>query len=118
MAANTVSASLNYFQPPLDDSKPWIEVDIDPKTGDRRTNFSQEKRQFEIENVRGRENEYNLDTTGFRFHKHISSFKNFDDEEAIKKEYYNESIHLIKEVTGANRVVIFDHSMIFCLAPP
>lgn len=111
MATNTVTSTLYYFQPPLDDSKPWVEVDIDPKTGNRPSNFSQEERQFDIENVRGRENEYDLDTAGFRFHEHTSSFKNFENEEAIKKDYYKESVDLIKEVTGANRVVIFDHTI-------
>ena len=34
----------------------------------------------------------------------------FEDDAALEKEYYPESIALIKELTGASRVVVFDHS--------
>ena len=34
----------------------------------------------------------------------------FDNDEAVEREYYSESIALVKELTGASRVVVFDHS--------
>ncbi|GJJ11697.1 hypothetical protein Clacol_005933 [Clathrus columnatus] len=107
----TVPTILNYFQPPLDGSKPWIQVDIDSKTGERPSNFTQEERRADIENVRGRESEYGLDVSGFTFYEHQSNFKNFEDDVAVKDVYYKESIDLIKKVTGANRVVLFDHTI-------
>ncbi|GJJ11641.1 hypothetical protein Clacol_005877 [Clathrus columnatus] len=108
---NSVRTTLYYFQPPLDGSKPWTQVGLDPKTGERPTNFGTEQKQVEIENVRGRETEHDMDSSGFLFYKHQSKFKNFGDDAAVKDEYYNESIELIKKVTGANRVVLFDHTI-------
>ncbi|GJJ11696.1 hypothetical protein Clacol_005932 [Clathrus columnatus] len=108
---DTVPALLNYFQPPLDGSKPWVKVDIDPKTGERGSNFSREEKSVDIENIRGHESEYGLDISGFTFQEHQSNFTNFDDNDAIKDEYYKESIELIKKVTGAHRVVLFDHTV-------
>ncbi|GJJ11654.1 hypothetical protein Clacol_005890 [Clathrus columnatus] len=107
----TVPVSLNYYQPPADGSKPWVRAgsDLDPKAPP--TNFSYEEKQVIIENIRGHESEYDLDSSGFLFYKHESEFKNFEDETAIQDVYYKESIKLIKKVTGANRVVLFDHTV-------
>ncbi|GJJ11655.1 hypothetical protein Clacol_005891 [Clathrus columnatus] len=111
MAAVEVPTSLNYYQPPLDGSKPWLLVQADPKVGGRPTNFGHEEKQVIIENVRGHESEYDLDTSGFLFYKHESECKNFEDNTVIEDVYYKESIELIKKVTGANRVVLFDHTL-------
>lgn len=65
-----------------------------------------------VENVRGRErsSEFSLDVTGFEFHKAPSAVDDFSDEALIKSKYYEESIQNLKSITGASRVVIFDHS--------
>jgi len=39
MSTDTVIATLNYFEPPKDGSKPYTYVNADPKTGERRTNY-------------------------------------------------------------------------------
>jgi hypothetical protein len=41
---------------------------------------------------------------------HEAAHKAFTNDADIEKEYYPESIELIKRVTGASRVVLFDHS--------
>ena len=38
--------------------------------------------------------------------KHTS----FENDEEVEREYYPEPIELVKELTGASRVVPFDHS--------
>lgn len=65
-----------------------------------------------VENVRGREksSEFSLDVTGFEFHKSPSVVEDFGNEELIKSKYYDECIQNLKSITGASRVVIFDHS--------
>ncbi|EEB92672.1 hypothetical protein MPER_08785, partial [Moniliophthora perniciosa FA553] len=40
-----------------------------------------------------------------------SIHKAFNDEAEIEKEYYPESIELIKKITGASKVVLFDHTL-------
>lgn len=69
-------------------------------------------RDVRVENVRGREKTFTLDASGFEFHNIPNREKiSFDDEEAIKSKYYAESIENIKNLTGASRVVIFDHTI-------
>ncbi|GJJ11674.1 hypothetical protein Clacol_005910 [Clathrus columnatus] len=105
-----VSTTVNYLKPPPDGSKPWVEIST--KTGKHSSNFSLEAKQVIIENVRGHESEYDLDTTGFLFRGHESQmqYSDFEDEVTIKDVYYKESAELIKKVTGANQVVVYNHA--------
>ena len=105
--SNTVTAELKYFAPPPDGSKPWIST-----TGDIRTsrNFGEAPHQLEIENIRGNEDSVSLDTTGFTYYRRPQKYTSFKDDAEIEREYYPESIELVKQLTGASRVVPFDHS--------
>ncbi|RAK80176.1 putative methionine permease [Aspergillus fijiensis CBS 313.89] len=64
-----------------------------------------------IHDVSGHEAEYTLDGNGFQFHPHVSAEKDFLDDEQIKRVYYPEVDRLLKEVTGATRTYIFDHTI-------
>lgn len=108
--ADVVSATFFYTTSPNDGSKPFYIVGADPAKGQTQTNITSIPKELVVENVRGKEDQYDLDTTGFKFIKHTSSLKSFDDEEAIKSVYYPETIEVLKKHTGASRVVIFDHS--------
>ncbi len=107
---DTVTATLHYFTPPEDGSAPYIYINADPTTGRRQRNWENVPREVQIENIRGREHTVSLDTTGFQYYRRPAQHKTFDSDEAIEKEYYPESIELVKELTGASRAVIFDHS--------
>lgn len=110
MSANTgptsVTATINFVIPPTDGS-PLV---FDPSKGDNPRNFEQVATQVEIENVRGKEADYTVDKTGFQFFKRTPTVTDFTDEENIQKHYYPEIEQVLKESTGASRVVIFDHS--------
>ena len=108
--ADTVSVSLNYFSPPPDGSKPYISINADASTGERARNWTTVPRGADIENIRGKENTVSLDTTGFQFFRRAVPHTTFENDEVIEKEYYPQSIDLVKELTGASRVVVFDHS--------
>ena len=84
-----------------------------PDTKERKRNYTTQEYQVTVENVRGKEDQYSLDKSGFTFVKAESGLKDFTDDEKIAEEYYPESIELIKKITGAIRVVIFDHSTSF-----
>jgi hypothetical protein len=109
-AMSTVSAELVYFSPPPDGSRPFTSINADAKTGQRASNWLPEVHTVEIENVRGKESNYALGTAGFQYHTRPSKHATFVDDEEIRREYYPESIELIKQVTGASKVVLFDHS--------
>lgn len=107
----TVNASLIYFAPPADGSKPYTYVNADPTTGQRKRNWLEEPHDdVPIENIRGKEDSVTLDTAGFQYGRSVQKYTAFTDDEEIKREYYPESIELVKKITGASRVVPFDHS--------
>ena len=111
--ADLITAVLTYAVPPADGSKPYAYAYVaDPNTKERKRNFTSRDHEVQIENVRGKEDQYSLDKSGFAFVKAVSKQKAFTDNEEIAEEYYPESAELIKKLTGATRVVVFDHSML------
>ena len=52
-----------------------------------------------------------LDTQGFALSHHASAVKSFADEDEIKTVYYPEMERLVKQITGAPRVLVFDHTL-------
>jgi hypothetical protein len=103
----TVTATVNFFTPPVDGSKPYY--DNTKPTGEN-TNTQHHPVQVEIEDLRGKEASVSLDTAGFQFGVHTSAVAGFYDEQEIRDVYYPESVELIKRETGASHVLIFDHS--------
>ncbi|KAI2782095.1 amino acid permease-domain-containing protein [Daldinia loculata] len=64
-----------------------------------------------ITDVTGREDEFTLDKNGFQFHRHVAQEKDFLDDDHIKAVYYPETEQLLKDVTGASKIFIFDHTI-------
>ncbi|KAI1633618.1 amino acid permease-domain-containing protein [Biscogniauxia mediterranea] len=64
-----------------------------------------------IEDISDRESEFTLDVQGFQIHPHVSQEKDFVDDAHIKAVYYPETEQLLKDVTGASKVFIFDHTI-------
>ncbi len=54
---------------------------------------------------------YSLEKNGFQFVDHHTKMKSFYDEDELRDVYYKEAEQLIKDVSGAARVVIFDHTV-------
>ena len=107
-AADIITTTINYSTYPADGTKPYFGVST--VTGQSSTNISSLPKDIQIENIRGKEDQYSLDTSGFKYIQHKSAVTTFEDEDEIKNIYYPESIEVLKKHTGANRVVIFDHS--------
>jgi len=109
----STTTNLFYHVPPEDGARAYVHINVNPKTGEREQNYGREERQAIIENLRGKEDTVSLDTTGFQYFKRPTKHTSFANDEEITREYYPESIELIKKLTGASKVVIFDHSMSF-----
>lgn len=99
-----VPTSLNYY--PIDAGPPIPVTVGKTSVNNKRPSISVD---VVVQDVSGHENEYTLDKNGFQFVQHTSQEKNFDDEERITGVYYAEVEQLLKEVTGASRVVVFNH---------
>ncbi|KAJ6555131.1 hypothetical protein DFH09DRAFT_1280506 [Mycena vulgaris] len=102
------TAALNFFVPPKDGARAY--QNAAPVPGVQERNFTIDVHDVQIQNLRGNESAATLDTTGFQIYKHAAKHASFTSDADLEKEYYAESIELIKRLTGASRVVLFDHS--------
>ncbi|KAI0109818.1 hypothetical protein F4814DRAFT_424680 [Daldinia grandis] len=104
-----VLTNINYYKDPGDGSLPMPIVIANNTVKNERPHIPQ---QTVVHDVTGEEDKYTLDSHGFQFLRHESKTKSlqaFQDEDYVKGEYYPESIRLLKEVTGASRIFLFDH---------
>ncbi|KAI1080590.1 amino acid permease-domain-containing protein [Whalleya microplaca] len=70
-----------------------------------------ESHRVHITDVTGHEAEYTLDQNGFEYVRHTAQEKDFLDEDHIRAVYYPETEQLLKDVTGASKIFIFDHTI-------
>ncbi|KAG1781262.1 hypothetical protein EV702DRAFT_652289 [Suillus placidus] len=110
MASDTIS-NLQYFTAPLDGSRPHNRIYADSSTTKPPRNWTQEPHDMQIEDVRGKEELYKLDNAGFQYGREAAKHTSFLNDGEVEREYYPESIDLIKRVTGATNIVIFDHTI-------
>lgn len=87
-----VVAQFNYYKDPGDGSPPAPSYVGKPETYERPT----ETITHVVHDIRGEEEKYSVDTTGFQIYKHISEEKDFVDDEEIKRVYYPEIEHILK----------------------
>ncbi|KAH8704098.1 hypothetical protein BGW36DRAFT_423624 [Talaromyces proteolyticus] len=79
--------------------------------GLRRTNIQAEHRRQIIEDIRGREKDFNLDKNGFAlvpFHTKMA-YEDFENEDKIVTVYMTEVAAVIQQLVGAFRVQIFEY---------
>ena len=116
--ANTVPAILRYFTPPADGAAPFTiaAAPTNAVSDEPEGNWQLENRIMAVEDVRGKEHAFSLDVHGFQFVRHVSAETEFVDEQRIKEVYYKEAEELLKRVTGAKRVLIFDNTIRCALA--
>ncbi|KAF8876674.1 hypothetical protein BD779DRAFT_1677701 [Infundibulicybe gibba] len=107
----STTATLSYFSDPPDGVRIYQCINADPKTGIHDKNWTPADKDVVLENLRGKEDSVALDTCGFQYFKRPSKHVSFLNDAEIEQEYYPESIELIKELTGAGKVVIFDHTI-------
>ena len=112
---NTI-ARLSYFVEPKSGERAFQHINANPATGERERNFTRAYHDVVVKNLRGEEESVTLDNAGFQFHRHSAKHTSFSNDTETEKEYYPETIELLKKLTGASKVVIFDHSMI--IFPP
>ncbi|KAF1983273.1 hypothetical protein K402DRAFT_383074 [Aulographum hederae CBS 113979] len=112
VARGPVTASLSFYAAPEDGSRPFNYVE-DPPAGQPQRNFGETWQDTQINDIRGREHEFDLDHNAFSTIGGVTSDeKDFSDDEHIKQVYYPEVEKLLLDnVPGANRIVLFDHTI-------
>lgn len=107
-----VSVHLRFLDPPKDGSIPHAVV---PPSGLPQENYSAVQHQVQLTDVRGHENEYNLDKDAFQVIQSVPSamtYESWDSDSTVKSTYYPEVEDLLfKNVPGAQKVLIFDHTI-------
>ena len=102
-----VEAALSYIVP--GEGKPVIDATSPGERAER--NFSFAARTARIANGWLRDTAASLDREGFAVTRHETAVRDFQDETEIKEVYYPEMVRLLKEATGASRVLVFDHNL-------
>ena len=103
---NYVEAELNYLGPMTERPRYYA---YETDTGERRSNMAYDPHIMRIHDLRPIAPELGLDSQGFALLEQKSEVKDFWDDEEIRRVYYPEAERFLTEVTGADRVFIFDH---------
>src|ERR1700675_441956 len=103
-----VTAGLNYT---IDTGVKPVNETFGPGNIHRRTSGETEERPMAIRDGRPHSAEFDLEVTGFEFVGHKTEVRDFFDADELKRVYYPEIEALVKKVSGAARVVVFDHTL-------
>lgn len=76
-----------------------------------RSTGTYESRAVDIRDGRSLLGEFSLDETGFELVAHATAMTDFFDADELQRVYYPEVETLVKRVSGATRVVVFDHTL-------
>ena len=103
-----IEASLNYLEPTSE--KP-VYYAYEPPAGTPRSTGKFVAHSVPIRNAREVVRDLSLDKQGFQLTHQETAVRDFYDQEEVKAAYYPEVERLLKEATGAEKVVIFDHQV-------
>src|SRR5262245_56317780 len=105
---NHVDASMNYLEEAAEKSYNYMyepPAGVSPRTGKYSPHSM---RIYDGRTIRER---LSLDGNGFMLTNHETAVVNFYDAHEVESVYFVEVERLMKEVTGATKVVVFDHNV-------
>ena len=105
---DSVATSLTYL---VDTGEKPVSYSAEPGSTPVQRSGRYEERTVTIYNGRPIRDRLSLDREGFVFVDHETQVADFYDEDAVRRVYYPEMERLVKELTGASRVLIFDHTL-------
>jgi hypothetical protein len=103
-----VEAVINYLAPMVE--RPSF-FQYEPPPGTPWRNTKGDRRTMPIHDARRLDPPPSLDREGFALVRHATVARDLWDEHAVTTVYYRELEALVREVTGAERVVAFDHNL-------
>jgi len=106
-AGSFVEATLNYF---AESSEKPVIYTYEPPPEIPRTTGKSEPHSVLIRNARLAE-QLSLDREGFQMVHHETAVQDFYDRAEVREIYYSEIEQLLKEATGAEQVIVFDHQV-------
>jgi len=107
-APDTLEVELVYL---ADTGEKLVTQVAAPGGRDERVGGGNEVRRVRLRNGRPLADRFDFEREGFRFVPHRTEVRDFFDDDEIRRVYYPECQQLIKQVSGAKRVVVFDHTL-------
>ena len=107
MPPDTVTATLNYLVRGAEKPRRYLY----DRPGQPEWTGVNDPRAMPIADARGREDAFTLDRNGFALLRESSVQRDFTDAAAIAGVYYDECAAIVRQATGAQRVVVFDHTL-------
>ncbi|KXT09635.1 hypothetical protein AC579_3135 [Pseudocercospora musae] len=100
------TTTFRHIDPNSYAGKPWGKVDGEGKS------FKMEWVERPVHNIRGRESEFDTNTSGFAVYNYPAKEKAFTDDKAVRDGYYKEVEQLLRDkLPGIKKVHIFDHTI-------
>ena len=103
-----IKATLNFIAAT---GEKLVSYACEPPAGVPMSNVQVEGHATTIHDLRPAASKFALDEVGFKLLTHRSAVRDFWDEDEIERIYYPESVDLLKRVTGATEVRVFDHTL-------
>jgi hypothetical protein len=103
-----IRTTLHYLKRGSEKPTRYVE---EPPPGIPAWNGIDDPREIIIEDARGREAEFTIDTNGFELVRSPSRVKDFYVPDEVKAVYYPEVEQLLRSRLGVHRVFIFDHTV-------
>jgi hypothetical protein len=107
-AGTAVEAALNYIE---ESSEKPVYYAYEPPAGTPRSTGKFVAHTVPIRNAREVFGDLSLDRQGFQLTHQETAVRDFYDQDEVKATYYPEVERLLKEATGAEKVVVFDHQV-------
>jgi hypothetical protein len=102
----SIEAALSYIEPMNDEPR---SLEYEPPPGVARTSAVYRDHTVTIRDIRPVAQALSLDRERFQLVTAASGVSDLYDQEAIRTRYYPETVSLLENLTGASRVVVFDH---------
>ncbi|HMK82008.1 MAG TPA: CmcJ/NvfI family oxidoreductase [Xanthobacteraceae bacterium] len=104
----SVDGELNYLKPTGVRPRNYT---YDPPDGSPRSNLVPDPHTLPIQDARSIAADVSVDVEGFGLVQHRSAVRDFYNDDEVERVYYPEAERLLRDVTGAKRVFVFDHTV-------
>src|SRR5881392_3197055 len=95
----------------VDTGEKLVNETFGPNNIRRRSSGTHEAKKVTIDDGRRLAAELSLDRNGFMLVRHATAMRDFFDAAELKRVYFPEIERLVGELSGASRVVMFDHTL-------
>jgi len=108
-SAPAFEAALNYLADATETPESY--GGVSQSLADQKRKGKYEEHRMPIYNGRAIADRLSLEREGFILVKHETRMKDFYDEDEVRSVYYKETEELVKQTSGAQRVLVFDHTL-------